>query len=187
MWCRWTAAVELTRELAPAVNVHMHAPRQVHLHGDPQRIRQVLDNLLSNARYATPDGGQMTVRSGTYPGGTDGNGLGLAIAAASPPPTRAPSPAPSRSAKEPGSSSGCPGRAHRGSRATRKGPSACWLVWSTTKRERRSACVDMVRPVIGNDTGRPVCSVSGRTTVMSVAAKSLPVHSTGCPVRSASA
>jgi signal transduction histidine kinase len=75
-----TAAVELTRELASAVNVHMHAPRQVHLYGDPQRIRQVLDNLLSNARHATPDGGQITIRSGTYPGGTDGNGLGLAIA-----------------------------------------------------------------------------------------------------------
>jgi hypothetical protein len=75
----------------------------------------------------------------------------------------------------------------KGARATRKGPSACWLVCSTTRRTRRSAYVDMVRPVIGNDTGRPVCSVSGRTTVMSVVAKSLPVHSTGCPVRSASA
>ena len=38
-----------------------------------------------------------------------------------------------------------------------------------------------------NHTGRPVGSVPGRTTVMSVAAKSSPVHSTGCPVRSASA
>src|SRR6266700_4506291 len=86
--------------------------RPPHLHGDPERIRQVLDNLLSNARHATPEGGQITIRSdttgidvevtdtgpgvpkpdrerifqrftllnGTYPIGTDGNGLGLAIA-----------------------------------------------------------------------------------------------------------
>ncbi len=38
-----------------------------------------------------------------------------------------------------------------------------------------------------NHTGCPVGSVRGRTTMMSVAAKSSPVHSTGCPVRSASA
>jgi hypothetical protein len=38
-----------------------------------------------------------------------------------------------------------------------------------------------------NHTGCPLSSVPGRTTVMSVAAKSSPVHSTGCPVRSASA
>ena len=57
-----TAAVELTRELAPAVNVQLHAPSHVHLHGDPQHIRQILDNLLSNARHATPDGGQITIQ-----------------------------------------------------------------------------------------------------------------------------
>jgi signal transduction histidine kinase len=56
------AAVELTRELAPAVNVQLHAPGHSPLHGDPQRIRQVLDNILSNARHATPEGGQITVR-----------------------------------------------------------------------------------------------------------------------------
>lgn len=55
------AAVELTRELAPAVDVHLHAPSTADLHGDPQRIRQILDNLLSNARHATPEGGQITV------------------------------------------------------------------------------------------------------------------------------
>lgn len=56
------AAAELTRELAPAVTVQLCAPGHACLYGDPQRIRQVLDNLLSNARHATPDGGQITVR-----------------------------------------------------------------------------------------------------------------------------
>jgi signal transduction histidine kinase len=55
-------AVEQTRELAPAVNVQLHAPSHAHLLGDPEHIRQVLDNLMSNARHATPDGGQITVR-----------------------------------------------------------------------------------------------------------------------------
>jgi two-component system OmpR family sensor kinase len=57
-----TAAAELTRELAPAVNVQLHAPSHVQLHGDPEAIGQILDNLLSNARHATPDGGQITIR-----------------------------------------------------------------------------------------------------------------------------
>jgi len=108
------AAAESTRELAPAVNIQLHAPSHVYLHGDPERIRQVLDNLLSNARHATPAGGRITIRvtdrtagiqvevtdtgpgvpqhdrerifqrftrlNGTYPPGTEGNGLGLAIA-----------------------------------------------------------------------------------------------------------
>jgi prevent-host-death family protein len=39
-----------------------------------------------------------------------------------------------------------------------------------------------VRPGCDNDTGCPVYPVPGRTTLMSVAAKSLPVYSTGCPV-----
>jgi len=56
------AAVELTRELAPAVDVQLHGPSHVELRGDPQRIRQVLDNLLSNARHATPDGGKIIVQ-----------------------------------------------------------------------------------------------------------------------------
>jgi two-component system, OmpR family, sensor kinase len=56
------AAVELTRELAPAVKVRLDAPARSELHGDPQRISQILDNLLSNARHATAEGGQITVR-----------------------------------------------------------------------------------------------------------------------------
>jgi signal transduction histidine kinase len=63
-----TAAVDLTRELAPAVDVQLHAPNHAQLHGDPQRIRQILDNLLSNARHATPDGGQITVEVTSEPG-----------------------------------------------------------------------------------------------------------------------
>lgn len=55
------AAVEVTRELAPAVDIQLHAPPHAQVQGDPQRIRQILDNLLSNARHATPDGGQITV------------------------------------------------------------------------------------------------------------------------------
>jgi two-component system, OmpR family, sensor kinase len=55
------AAVERTRELAPSVTVRLHAPEHSQLHGDPQRITRLLDNLLSNARYATPAGGNITV------------------------------------------------------------------------------------------------------------------------------
>jgi len=61
------AAVELTRELRPTVNVRLHAPDHLHLHGDPQRISKGLGNLLSNARHATPDGGQITVRVTSHP------------------------------------------------------------------------------------------------------------------------
>ena len=63
------AAVESTRELAPAVDVQLHGPSHAHLHGDPQRIGQILDNLLSNARHATPDGGRITVRVTDHTGG----------------------------------------------------------------------------------------------------------------------
>jgi signal transduction histidine kinase len=56
------AAAKATRELAPAVDVQVHGPGHVQLRGDPAGIRQVLDNLLSNARHATPDGGRITVR-----------------------------------------------------------------------------------------------------------------------------
>jgi len=56
------AAVDRTRELAPAITTTLDAPAYSRLRGDPARLRQVLDNLLDNARHATPPGGQITVR-----------------------------------------------------------------------------------------------------------------------------
>jgi signal transduction histidine kinase len=56
------AAVDQTRELAPGLTVALEAPEQCPLHGDPLRISQILDNLLSNARQATPAQGAITVR-----------------------------------------------------------------------------------------------------------------------------
>jgi two-component system OmpR family sensor kinase len=56
------AAVEQTRELAPALKIHLHAPARCSLVGDPLRITQILDNLLANARHATPGGGRIDVR-----------------------------------------------------------------------------------------------------------------------------
>jgi two-component system, OmpR family, sensor kinase len=56
------AAADRTRELAPALTVTLHAPAHSRLRGDPARLRQVLDNLLDNARHATPPGGRITVR-----------------------------------------------------------------------------------------------------------------------------
>ena len=56
------AATDRTRELAPAVTVTLDAPARSRLSGDPARLRQMLDNLLDNARHATPPGGRITVR-----------------------------------------------------------------------------------------------------------------------------
>ena len=56
------AAADRTRELAPAVTVTLDAPSHSRLSGDPARLRQVLDNLLDNARHATQAGGRITVR-----------------------------------------------------------------------------------------------------------------------------
>jgi two-component system OmpR family sensor kinase len=56
------AAVDQARELAPAVNIQLRAPEHSQLLGDPARISQILDNLLTNARHATPADGRITVR-----------------------------------------------------------------------------------------------------------------------------
>jgi signal transduction histidine kinase len=56
------AAVEGTSELAPSLDVRLDAPPQCPVRGDAGSIRLLLDNLLSNARHATPAGGRITVR-----------------------------------------------------------------------------------------------------------------------------
>jgi signal transduction histidine kinase len=72
------AAIELTRELAPGVDVQLHAPSHIQLHGDPQRITD------TGPGVPPPDREQIFERftrlAGTYPSSPDGNGLGLAIA-----------------------------------------------------------------------------------------------------------
>jgi two-component system OmpR family sensor kinase len=65
------AAVEQARELAPAVNVQLRTPEHSSLLGDPLRISQILDNLLTNARHATPSGGRIIVRVTNQPAHVD--------------------------------------------------------------------------------------------------------------------
>ncbi|WP_037079426.1 HAMP domain-containing sensor histidine kinase [Pseudonocardia spinosispora] len=54
------AEVERLQLLAPSLSVHIVGPG-VTVSGDPQRLAQVLANLLDNARRHTPSGGQITV------------------------------------------------------------------------------------------------------------------------------
>jgi len=77
------AEVERIRLLAPTVTVSVRG-EPLTVPGDPQRLAQVLANLLDNARRYTPDGGEITVTidhapadafepnavSGTRPGGS---------------------------------------------------------------------------------------------------------------------
>nr|WP_260408560.1 PAS domain-containing sensor histidine kinase [Planomonospora venezuelensis] len=77
--------LSLTRLVNQAVDEHRAAAEARHLsvvteldrhlpvHGDPMRLRQVLDNLLSNAIKYTPDGGTVTVTAGCD-GESTGNG-----------------------------------------------------------------------------------------------------------------
>jgi len=65
------AAVEQASELAPAVKVQLHAPEHSQLIGDPLRIAQILDNLLTNARHATQAGGRIAVCVTNHPAHVD--------------------------------------------------------------------------------------------------------------------
>ncbi|HLL66309.1 MAG TPA: ATP-binding protein [Micromonosporaceae bacterium] len=49
---------------ADGVTVQTELPERVVVHGDPGRLRQVLDNLLSNAVKYSPDGGRVSVYLG---------------------------------------------------------------------------------------------------------------------------
>jgi two-component system, OmpR family, sensor kinase len=59
-------AVETARAVGPDWPVRLSAERPVEVQGDPLRLRQVLDNLLSNVRAHTPPGTstRVTVREG---------------------------------------------------------------------------------------------------------------------------
>src|SRR5690606_13880056 len=61
-----TAAVELTRpfvaERKHELTVHA-PPAAVHVHGDFERLTQIIGNLLSNAAKYTPAGGRIEVRT----------------------------------------------------------------------------------------------------------------------------
>jgi len=69
------AEVERIRLLAPTVTVSVRG-EPLTVPGDPQRLAQVLANLLDNARRYTPDGGEVTVTVDRAPaGGADSGGL----------------------------------------------------------------------------------------------------------------
>jgi len=61
--------VDLVQEVVPAFSgpetpIHVHAPRKVVLSADPDRLRQVLENLLANAVKYTPEYTPITVQVG---------------------------------------------------------------------------------------------------------------------------
>jgi two-component system OmpR family sensor kinase len=58
-------AVDAARAMGPAWPVHLEAARPVEVVGDRARLRQVLDNLLSNVRAHTPPDVEATVRIGS--------------------------------------------------------------------------------------------------------------------------
>lgn len=60
--------VARTRDLAPTITVILDAPERCPLWADPHRIAQAVENLLANARHATPDSGRITVRMSIAPG-----------------------------------------------------------------------------------------------------------------------
>jgi signal transduction histidine kinase len=72
-----TDLADLVREAVDAVragaarrrlDLDVELPVRLPLHGDPQRLRQMLDNVLSNAVKYSHEGGSVTVRLGTEAG-----------------------------------------------------------------------------------------------------------------------
>lgn len=58
--------VERTRRLAPACRVEQEAPGFLAVVGDPERLAQILGNLLDNARHASRPGGSILVALSEY-------------------------------------------------------------------------------------------------------------------------
>jgi two-component system OmpR family sensor kinase len=61
-------AVDAARALDPGRAVSLEAPDALTVTGDPDRLRQVVDNLLANVRAHTPPGAPATVRAGEVAG-----------------------------------------------------------------------------------------------------------------------
>jgi two-component system OmpR family sensor kinase len=57
-------AVDAARALDPARPLSLEAPESLTVTGDPDRLRQVVDNLLANVRAHTPAAAGATVRVG---------------------------------------------------------------------------------------------------------------------------
>jgi two-component system, OmpR family, sensor kinase len=74
-----TAAVEAARAIEPGRSIELDAEANVELVGDEGRLRQVIDNLLDNARVHTPLGSPVHVRVAT-----DGDEAVLDVADAGP-------------------------------------------------------------------------------------------------------
>ena len=66
--------VERTRRLAPACTVEHQAPGRLAVVGDPERLAQILGNLLDNARHASQPGGAILVALTE-----DGTGVQIAV------------------------------------------------------------------------------------------------------------
>ncbi len=60
-------AVDAVRVTAPGRPVALHAPSPAELQGDPDRLRQVVDNLLTNAVAYTPAGSPIDVEVQHHP------------------------------------------------------------------------------------------------------------------------
>jgi len=66
--------VDRTRRLAPTCRVRHQAPGRLAVRGDPERLAQILGNLLDNARHASHPGGSILVALAE-----DGAGVEVAV------------------------------------------------------------------------------------------------------------